>query len=92
MVKPRTAVGKPGFAVLQEARDPFVDSFLQPPRAVAMAFGGLVQYLPHQFGLAARCQTGIPVDVRSIPRESLKLRNLSFPDPDRMGNLLKIHS
>jgi hypothetical protein len=36
-------------------------------------------------------QAGILVYAHPVPPRTLKLRNLSFPGPNRMDNLLKAH-
>ncbi len=89
----------PGRAVLQ-ARQSFAQIVLSPlsdsPRADVRGFGNGLQRLP-ALGLpnnslsTTRRQPGIFMNVHLVLRESLKLRNLSFPGPDRMDNLLKAH-
>src|SRR5882672_4543918 len=47
--------------------------------------------LVHDALSTKRCQAGILVDVHPVPPRTLTLRNISFPGPNRMDNLLKAH-
>ena len=52
----------------------------------------LHQHPPNQIGSTMHRQAGILVNVHPVPPRTLKLRNLSFPGPNRMDNLLKAHT
>jgi hypothetical protein len=50
------------------------------------------EHLPRHLGSTDRRRTGIPMQVHPVPRDSLKLRNLSLPGQGRMDNLLRAHN
>ena len=90
--RPRGAVLKAFTALHREAGQPFAHR----PRADACgACGGLrrlpAQNLLHNPLSTKRRQTGILVDVHSVPPRITEVGNLSFLGRDRVDNLLKAH-
>jgi hypothetical protein len=87
------AITKAVLARCLEARDPFADG-LEADAESGGDFGlglPLDEHAAHQFGPTMRGETGILMDVHSVLRGILKLRNSSLLGLGRMDNLVKVH-
>ena len=92
-VRPGSAVHRAGLAFRPEAINPLAHRSDADPESLGHGLRALpLDHAARQLGSTKRRQARILMDLHPVPREAGSLGNFSFPDQDRMDNLMQAHS